>query len=329
MRQTILESQSILDHEAATTRRAHGREREHLAGLESLGLSEAEAVEYVLMLSRDEAYAAERQRLEAMAEATETEQGVFEGDFDDFEADDERSDAFEGPPSVYSSASSSASVSSMSRSSSSGSGYNTTRDDLPLASIQIQPRLQTLATTAPQRQYHHLSASNSNGRVQVVSSLSHSHLRRAEPMEAGEEHFDYEVEAEEANRLGIERELQRESRNEHSFPPIPAIRASPPGPSSLSPPAPGINASPKSVKSDSAWSVPLTKRASFSSASASGPSSPSTSNSARTNSSPVARPHGIGSGMSYMPAAEDDMDEDLRFALELSLVEARSRGEDV
>jgi len=33
--------------------------------------------------------------------------------------------------------------------------------------------------------------------------------------------------------------------------------------------------------------------------------------------------------MSYMPAAEDDMDEDLRFALELSLVEARSRGEDV
>ncbi|KAF8912985.1 hypothetical protein CPB84DRAFT_1957382 [Gymnopilus junonius] len=297
MRQTILESQSILNHEAETARRAYGREREHRAGLESLGLSEAEAVEYVLMLSRDEASAAERRGLE---EATETEQGVFEGDFDieEEEEDENPSEAFEGHSSVYSSGSSSASLSSISRSSSSKSGnYSASRR------VKL------------------------NRKGAFVLSLGLPSHR--EPMEAGEEYLDFEAEAEEASRRRIGRELQRENQGERSFPPIHNTKVSPAaGPSSVSPPGPAINSSPKSVKSDSAWKVPLTKRTSFSSTTSHPSSSlPSTSNLALANGSPAA--HGPRTGRSPIPAGGDDMDEDLWFALELSLVEARSRGENV
>ncbi|KAJ7723532.1 hypothetical protein B0H16DRAFT_1598368 [Mycena metata] len=75
MHQAIVESRHLLDEESAHVQRAYGREREQRARLETLGLDEVEAVEYVLMLSREEAI--EREAAQAIDE------GVFEGDFDD------------------------------------------------------------------------------------------------------------------------------------------------------------------------------------------------------------------------------------------------------
>jgi WD40 repeat protein len=87
MQENISESRTILDMQSKNIRRANGREREQIATLESLGLDEAEAVEYVLMLSRDEALRDGRGYSTTNAEeyqsATPVEEGVFEGDFDD------------------------------------------------------------------------------------------------------------------------------------------------------------------------------------------------------------------------------------------------------
>ncbi|KAJ7130828.1 hypothetical protein C8R43DRAFT_896155 [Mycena crocata] len=74
MHQAIVESRRVLEEENQHVQRAYGREREQRARLETLGLDEVEAVEYVLMLSREEAI--ERERGAAIDE------GVFEGEFD-------------------------------------------------------------------------------------------------------------------------------------------------------------------------------------------------------------------------------------------------------
>ena len=50
----ISESQQEIEEEQSRKRAAYGRERDQLGSLEVLGLNEQEALEYVLMLSRDE-----------------------------------------------------------------------------------------------------------------------------------------------------------------------------------------------------------------------------------------------------------------------------------
>ncbi|KAJ6476028.1 WD40-repeat-containing domain protein [Mycena vitilis] len=84
MHQAIVESRHLLDEESAHVQRAYGREREQRARLETLGLDEVEAVEYVLMLSREEAIERER------SAAAQIDEGVFEGDF---QFDDEDGEA--------------------------------------------------------------------------------------------------------------------------------------------------------------------------------------------------------------------------------------------
>ncbi|KAJ7680672.1 WD40-repeat-containing domain protein [Mycena polygramma] len=79
MHQAIVESRHLLDEESKHVQRAYGREREQRARLETLGLDEVEAVEYVLMLSREEAVERER------SAAAQIDEGVFEGDFDGFD----------------------------------------------------------------------------------------------------------------------------------------------------------------------------------------------------------------------------------------------------
>ncbi|KAJ7646978.1 WD40-repeat-containing domain protein [Roridomyces roridus] len=79
MNEEIVESRHLLQEESRYAQRAYGRAREQRAGLETLGLDEVEAVEYVLMLSREEAMERERQR-------PPIEEGVFEGDFDEVPA---------------------------------------------------------------------------------------------------------------------------------------------------------------------------------------------------------------------------------------------------
>ena len=55
MKETITESRRMVEQESASYKRTFTREKEHRAKLEKLGLTEAEALEYVLMLSREEA----------------------------------------------------------------------------------------------------------------------------------------------------------------------------------------------------------------------------------------------------------------------------------
>lgn len=80
MQQAILESKKLLKEESEHVQRVYGRERGQRAKLDKLGLDETEAVEYLMMLSRDEA--AERGVADQQIAAF-IEEGVFEGDFDD------------------------------------------------------------------------------------------------------------------------------------------------------------------------------------------------------------------------------------------------------
>jgi hypothetical protein len=54
MYRDISESKREIEEEQSWKRAAYGREKDHLGSLEVLGLNEQEALEYVLMLSRDE-----------------------------------------------------------------------------------------------------------------------------------------------------------------------------------------------------------------------------------------------------------------------------------
>lgn len=55
MKEAITESQRMVEQENESSKRAFARGKEHRTNLETLGLTEAEALEYVLMLSREEA----------------------------------------------------------------------------------------------------------------------------------------------------------------------------------------------------------------------------------------------------------------------------------
>ena len=342
MHQTITESRSLLEYESARSKRAFGREKEHRAGLDNLGLSEVEAVEYVLMLSRDEATAHANANANANANASGSQQldfdeGVFEGDFEDDISNEDglastvsysRSSS-PNPRSVFgsgivaqpiSSASSSSSASSIS----SRSGITMTPSGRPI------PRVMP---------------SNSNDKVQVSPPY------REEPMEAGPDDssasgsasaprsFDHGPLA--GTRMHLE---------DHYFPPISAstsptnenrsqnsseanTRSSIPG----SPSNTAAGGSPKSSKSSmSAWNIPL-KKSSFSNSTS--PASSAHRSNAWAGPSRISPPairqqqrpslgKKVPSASSPVVVAEE-MDDDLRFALELSMAEARSRGEDV
>ncbi|KDR73941.1 hypothetical protein GALMADRAFT_227662 [Galerina marginata CBS 339.88] len=362
MRQTILESRDMLASEAQTVRAVYGREREHRTGLDNLGLSEVEAVEYVLMLSRDEENARASARAQAEAEA-EREEGVFEGDFDDEPGDEEDDDisAFGAP-----------SLSSRSSSSSSGSsGLSSSGSSSALSRGTGRSLSNTATAGRPIPSRPRVGPSTSNEKVQISPPY------RGEPTQAGEEYFAGDVDQETETELLME---------DNFFPPISASTSPAQSSSSVSSPvslkgkgkgkgkgkkanknkekpetqstagsktkespkktrmptptkttpAPTSSGSPSSLKS-SAWSVPLTKRASSSSASMSSHSPPSRNLGSGSGSnlgwassrmSPP-RPDAGGAGQPSFIVGDDEMDADLRFALELSLVEARSRGEDV
>ncbi|KAI0313061.1 hypothetical protein OF83DRAFT_1086591 [Amylostereum chailletii] len=77
MLRDIAESRQDIDKAAAWERSTLGREREQVSHLNELGLNEREAVEYVLMLSREE------EAREEEARRASQEEGVFEVDMDE------------------------------------------------------------------------------------------------------------------------------------------------------------------------------------------------------------------------------------------------------
>jgi WD40 repeat protein len=278
MQETISESRTLLELQSEHVRRANGREREQLAILENMGLDEAGAVEYVLMLSRDEAVRGGGRYSTTNAEedrATAVEEGVFEGDFDDVFT--------HLPPNLE----------PLGVTSSASSSSSSTRHGASTFHIRGRP--------IPQ-----VNASKSNQKVQLSPPY------RPEVMEAG---LFMETDNTPATHL---------SSDESHFPPITSTNIGTGGDrragngskvSVLGPFCEGPSSS-SSAGSASAWSTPLITSA----ISRDGSLSPS----AGRGSASLPPPRW---GPSSSHAAE--MDGDLRYAIELSLAEARSRGEDV
>lgn len=232
MNQTILESrhdhhQLLLEesrykksHTSNFSEYAKEREREQRERLEHLGLSEVEAVEYVLMLSRDEANANARTETgSGSSDIFEThlekeDQGVFEGDFDmEQNTDDDDDDV--RPSFTHSTVSGSRRSSTSSTSiptAWSSSNSSLSSSSASLSSRSSHSNLTTVTKTIAMRPI----LSSSNEKIQVSPPF------KAEPMEAGEEWLvDYNA-AESSSisssgdtniRMGAEMEA-------HIFPPI-------------------------------------------------------------------------------------------------------------
>jgi len=313
MYRDIAESRRDLDEEQSYTRRVFGREREQQSTLAHLGLSEVEAVEYVLMLSRDEAEDRRPQRALSMAE----DDGVFMADFDDLHTPVSGPSAFiENAPSPD--------MSSRTSSFSSHSYSN--------SSIVINGR--SLPRTVP---------SQSNHKIQVSPRM------RPEPMEAG--FTGSPLDGSLSSSVNTQTSVSVPSTTDlDHFPPVSrtpssagiSVPSMPTSPSALHRSGPS---SPESLRN--AWAIPMSRQSSSSAPSptpASAVSSPLlvARRSSPPNHAPPAGPSLISAGFAQQtsrssgspelaPLSEDTgrEDEDLQFAIELSLAEARSRGESI
>ncbi|KAJ8517009.1 hypothetical protein ONZ45_g5762 [Pleurotus djamor] len=234
-------------------------------GLESLGLSEVEAVEYVLMLSREEHETAQ----------TGIEEGVFDADFDldgsgPVPSSSNQRSLSPSPPPSETTISSGAS----SRASSRRSSFHSS----PQAS----------------RSFTRASPSSVNTKLQL------SARQPEEPKEAAPTHFGRPIDRPAKSKAkGVD-------HSEKHFPNMPK---------STSPTSPSLSKrsiSASSVSPPSAWCTPLAMTKSSSSSHAK--TSPSKGDQGKQKATAK------NSNM-------DDMDDDLRFAIELSMAEAVSRGD--
>lgn len=261
----ITESRRELEYEQSHTRRVYTREREQNSTLEHLGLSEVEAVEYVLMLSRDQ----EEQR--RLAELQAEHEEVLLGEFDE----DVRT-PMTHRPSFF---------------------------DTPPPSVT--PPRYGLTPSAP-----YTPSSGSSSKIQI------SPRTRPEPMEAG---FAASSPLSLSSSLSSSRGVSRtpsHAPSPHDADHFPSMGSTPTRAS--------VASSPQSVRS--AWSTPLR-----SARSSEGPSSPRVGPTSVASSPVAPRSPGVSLLSAKFAAAltEAEEDADLRFALELSLAEARSRGEEV
>ncbi|KAH9921650.1 uncharacterized protein B0H18DRAFT_1020662 [Fomitopsis serialis] len=286
MYRDIAESRRDLDEEQSHTRRVFGREREQQSTLAHLGLSEVEAVEYVLMLSRDEAEGQRPQRALSLPE----DDGVFMADFDDLHT------PVSGPSAFIENAPSPA-MSSRTSSFSSHSYSN--------SSIVINGR--SLPRTVP---------SQSNHKIQVSPRM------RPEPMEAG--FAGSPLDGSLSSSLNTQTSVSVPSTTDlDHFPPVSrtpsstgiSVPSMPTSPSALQRSGPG---SPESLRG--AWAIPMSRQSSSSAPSPSPASAMSSPLLVARRSSPPN--HASTAGPSLISAG-------LRFAIELSLAEARSRGESI
>ena len=192
MNQTILESrhdhhQLLLEesrYKSHTSEYAREREREQRERLEHLGLSEVEAVEYVLMLSRDEANASARTESGSKAGDTsethlEKDEEVFEGDFEmghNTDDDDDR------PHSTISGSRRSSTSSTSIPMAWASSNSSLSSSSSSLSSRSSHSNLTTVTRTIAMRRSIPLPVlSSSNEKIQISPPF------KAEPMEAGEE----------------------------------------------------------------------------------------------------------------------------------------------
>jgi hypothetical protein len=371
--QLLLEESRYKSHASNSSEYAREREMEQRERLEHLGLSEVEAVEYVLMLSRDEANTnARTESGSKTSDISEThlekDEEIFEGDF---EMEHNTDDDDDRPHST---------VSGSRRSSTSSTSIpmawassNSSSSSASLSSRSSNSNLTTVTRTiAMPRSIPHRILSSSNEKIQISPPFE------AEPMEAGKEWLvDYDAvgsgsvptSGDTNTNMGAEMEA-------HIFPPIrnagnevqdlqkndekvrkkdnskgkekksrsnieymrkdlPRERGRPSSPASIStrniPLSTAQNYGQRTFNTSN-FSSPSTS-ASASTVPRNAWTSGGPSLSARISPSTVAatgslhhhQQQGGKRGANY----NTNMDEDLRLAIELSLVEARSRGEDV
>ena len=313
MYRDIAESRRDLDEEQTYTRRAFGREREQQSTLAHLGLNEVEAVEYVLMLSRDEE---EDRRLQHSAPEDD---GVFMADFDDPRTPVSGPSSFiENPPITT----------TMSRTSSSSSSYSGLN-----GTVVINGR--SLPRTVP---------SHSNHKLQM------SPRTRPEPTEAG--FASSSLNGSLPSSVNTQASISVPSTTDlDHFPPVSRTPSSTGLSVPSTPASPGAArrsgpSSPQSLRN--AWATPLSSRQPYSSTPSSAPGSVRTSPVlVARRSSPPSRTSSVGPSLisagfagqtnggsgspksTPVPEGIEGEDEDLRFAIELSLAEARSRGDNV
>ena len=258
MKETITESRRMVEQESASYKRTFTREKEHRAKLEKLGLTEAEALEYVLMLSREEALG----KGDLDANQAIGEEGVFDID------ESLESAGYERVPST--------------------------------SSIRRSPSTSSVSTTSDQTWSSYGGSPASYGRYGVenpqgLDALPSSPTSSVPCM----------MSAAAAPLLHVP------TLSDDQFPPI-AVSPTPSSSTSGSESA----RSPSGMSPSKSWSSVV----------GSSSSSTSQSRSMRSASGPKRfRPVG---GVKYTSSKVhvDEDDEDLRYALELSLAEAQSRG---
>ncbi|KAI0702768.1 hypothetical protein C8Q76DRAFT_755783 [Earliella scabrosa] len=310
MYRDIAESQRELREEQVHTRRSFGREKEQLSTLAHLGLSEVEAVEYVLMLSRDEEEARRVGAAEAASRLGLGEEGVFLADFDDVPT------PMATPSSVFGSEAEPSFV-APSHSHSPSRRSSASAHSSPTSGGSSGGRVFSRAA------YVAVRASSSNHKVQV------SPRAQPEPMEAGSSFSTSPLPSRSASSSASAGALPPlpQTSDPDQFPAVAAAMSRTPSSASGSSVRGSAPGSPQSFRS--AWSTPLRSLQS-----SSGAPSPSRIVGGATppSESPSRSVAGVSGRRGAVPvsrAQEDDEDEDLRFAIELSLAEARSRGEDV
>ncbi|KAI0819820.1 WD40-repeat-containing domain protein [Trametes gibbosa] len=299
MYREIADSRRELEEEHRHTQHTFVREREQLSTLAHLGLSEVEAVEYVLMLSRDEQGASSRPA--ELPSTVKEDEGVFMVDFDDLPTPMATpGTVFDQQPSALSSPSS-------------GNSSPTSGAD-----ARVQHARRTFPRAMP---------STSNHKVQVSPRFL------PEPMEA-----ETSVSPQPSRNVSSSDDWIHSYISDVDH--FPAVSHTPPatsGGSGAATSSPSTSASsvkesvvgsPRSI--GSAWSTPLRSLHS------SEAPSPSHTDILSPSQSPISRSSSGASGGSLLYGQSDDArpsvdedDEDLRFVIELSLAEARSRGEDI
>ncbi|KZT25076.1 hypothetical protein NEOLEDRAFT_1066254 [Neolentinus lepideus HHB14362 ss-1] len=288
----IEESRQAQTQEQSYVQSVLGRERAQRTTLEGMGLSEAEAVEYILMLSRDE----EERRLLSSASQSPLQlpvvedEGVFQGDFDDL-----------------------------------APGPSSSRVEVPVAPVRrapYSPSPPSSYVNVNGRSLPRTSPSPSNHKIQVSPRF------RPEPMEAGPSITPLNIEGGSVS-LPVRIPAISDAGHFPSISPspsstgtsVPSVSGSISRTTSLGSPDSRRNA----------WATPLSRSVSSSDAVPSPGSSPRVarvqSSGQSLLSADLARHGNIrrNSPVEY----DEDEDEELRLAIELSLAEARSRGEEL
>lgn len=279
----ITESRQELNDEQAYVRRAYGREKEQRSILDNLGLDEIEAVEYVLMLSRDEEEARSTGQF-----SVSVEEDVFENDFDDVST---RAINVPNSSSLHSASDSTC-----------NSGRSPPRTSPPESNhkVQVSPRFRPEPMEA-------VASSSSSVLMDIptILSLSPDHFPPISPT---------------TSNPGTP-ETSWASRSVSGSPEVSRSAWS----------SPRRSAPPSGVPSPGSMS-PLTYRTGSTRGVSGGVGRSASSASSLPSIDLVGHPNRMNINVNagdLSAALGDEMDEDIRFAIELSLIEARSRGENV